>query len=329
MIYFWPKKLARVSLTYCLCLIFTCFTLSASANERIVNILDGSFADMQINNIQVLDATLVGERIIMVGEQGLILLSDDQGENWLSAVTNTKVTLTAVHFNDKDNGWAVGHRGILLQSQDGGKTWLRVQVDLPDNNAFFDVLFENENKGIALAAFGIIAETTDGGRTWISRTILHEDEFFDMHLYGVAVLENDTMIIASEQGNLLRSTDAGKNWQLIDSPYEGSYFGVLTANNNRILVYGMRGNIYSSDDAGDSWTKIELGGKMAIQGATLWADGRIAIAGSGSYIAISNDNGSSFKRIPINGRADMISAFDAGKTNIMTFGLRGFSKRSY
>lgn len=325
--YLWARKLTLVSLTSLLCLILMSY--SVSANSKVKNILDGSDVDIKINNILILDVTLVGDRIVMVGEQGLILLSDDQGENWLRAESNTHIALTAVHFNDESNGWVVGHRGVILRTEDGGKTWLSSDVKLPENNALFDVFFRNKNEGIALGAFGVIAETIDGGLHWTSRTILHEDEFFDMHLYSVAAFDDDVMIIVSEQGNLLRSTDAGENWQLIESPYEGSYFGVLRVNNNRVIAYGMRGNIFRSDDVGDSWEKIALGGQMAIQGAVLWADGRIAIAGSGAYVAISNDNGESFKRIPIKSRADIISVYEANAGKMMTFGLRGFSQYSF
>ena len=54
----------------------------------------------------LLDAVKAGDRIVVVGERGHVLLSDDQGASWRQAKVPTRATLTAVYFVDAQNGWA-------------------------------------------------------------------------------------------------------------------------------------------------------------------------------------------------------------------------------
>src|SRR5690606_9884464 len=70
-----------------------------------------------------------GNRLVAVGERGVVLLSDDDGRNWHQAENvPVSVTLTDVHFVSATHGWAVGHSGVVLHSADGGETWQR-QLD--------------------------------------------------------------------------------------------------------------------------------------------------------------------------------------------------------
>ncbi|MEH6471597.1 MAG: YCF48-related protein [Halopseudomonas sp.] len=290
---------------------------------------DGSPLDMGVNNVQLLDATSVGKRMIAVGEQGLIVISDDGGDSWLRTDSTTMATLTAVYFVDDQHGWIVGHRGVALYTTDGGNSWTQGEMELPEEqNAFFDLWFEDTQRGLALGTFGVVAETTDGGKTWQGRYVLGEDSDFDRHMYAMSELADGVLIIAAEQGYLLRSLDRGETWEEIESPYEGSYFGAITADDNRILVFGMRGNAFRSDDAGDSWDKIELGGNMSLQGASRLVDGRVVLAGSGGFVGVSEDNGQTFKRLLIPGRADIISVLSVTDDQLVTFGLKGVAKRS-
>src|SRR5262245_13814891 len=61
----------------------------------------------------VLGTARAGERIVGVGDHGVVLLSDDGGGTFHQAkAVPTRATLTAVHFVSDREGWAVGHRGI-------------------------------------------------------------------------------------------------------------------------------------------------------------------------------------------------------------------------
>src|SRR5471032_3129385 len=72
----------------------------------------------------LLDATYAGSRIVTVGEHGIVLLSDDDGATYRQAsAVPASATLTAVHFANARDGWAVGHWGEILATTDGGEHW--------------------------------------------------------------------------------------------------------------------------------------------------------------------------------------------------------------
>src|SRR5438105_8021391 len=53
-----------------------------------------------------------GNRLVMVGEHGIVLLSDDGGRSFRQArALPIQSTLTAVYFADSTHGWSVGQWG--------------------------------------------------------------------------------------------------------------------------------------------------------------------------------------------------------------------------
>ena len=71
----------------------------------------------------LLDIAAAGDRLVVVGERGHILYSDDRGASWVQARVPTSVMLTRVFFLSDSLGWAVGHDGNILVSRDGGVNW--------------------------------------------------------------------------------------------------------------------------------------------------------------------------------------------------------------
>ena len=64
-----------------------------------------------------------GNRVVAVGEEGVIIYSDDNGQSWTQAEVPVSVNLTCVRFATPLQGWAAGHFGVILGTTDGGKTW--------------------------------------------------------------------------------------------------------------------------------------------------------------------------------------------------------------
>ena len=67
----------------------------------------------------LLDITTAGQRLVVAGEHGIILYSDDNADSWQQASVPTTQMLTGVYFVDDRLGWAVGHDGLILVSEDG------------------------------------------------------------------------------------------------------------------------------------------------------------------------------------------------------------------
>ena len=247
----------------------------------------------------LLDVVHAGPRLVVVGDRGHILTSDDQGRTWTQARVPTRQMLTAVFFVDAQRGWAVGHDAQILFSQDGGQSWTQQYQDLKRQAPLLDIWFKDRLQGFAVGAYGALLSTDDGGQHWqdISERLDNSEQ---LHLNAITQVKDAGLFIVGEQGSMFRSADAGHTWERVQSPYAGSLFGVTgTAHANTVLACGLRGNLLRSADFGQSWHTIDLAGprgplEFSLAGASLLADGSLAIVGSGGTVLRSHDDGRTF-----------------------------------
>jgi photosystem II stability/assembly factor-like uncharacterized protein len=112
-----------------------------------------------------------------VGDFGLILHTDDGGQDWSPQVSGVTCTLASICFVDARCGWAAGgmaypylhdSSGVVLSTRDGGLSWQREPVLLP---ALRKIRFLTQRQGWAVgcpsAMFpGGVFITRDAGRSW-------------------------------------------------------------------------------------------------------------------------------------------------------------------
>lgn len=227
----------------------------------------------------LLDLVWAGSRIVVVGERGHILHSDDRGATWRQARVPTQANLTGVFFIDARNGWAVGHDEVILRTTDGGDNWTLTHSAPEKQQPLLSVWFRDASAGFAIGAYGTMLATNDGGYTWVTQAFdpqplvppakraapADEDEFSDgpapsdMHLNSIVAAPAGKLYIAAEAGHLFRSDDGGASWKILPSPYEGSFFGVLPLEGESVLAFGLRGHLFESADAGQTWREIPTG----------------------------------------------------------------------
>lgn len=187
-----------------------------------------------------------GGKLVAVGDRGHILLSAD-GKDWQQVPAPVDTMLNRVRFRDDKNGFAVGHDATILATHDGGATWTVAHFD-PASRPLYDLVFLDDQHLIALGGYGSFLDSDDGGASWTPR------EFpvgaLGQHFNSATTLANGTLLVAGERGLLMRSKDHGASWELLDSPYTGSFFGVLASGDKGAIVFGLRGHIYVSDDVG-------------------------------------------------------------------------------
>lgn len=276
----------------------------------------------------LLDVVKAGSRLVMVGDRGHILFSDDQGKTWTQAKVPSRQLLTAVTFVDDKHGWAVGHDAQILASSDGGATWAKQFEDLSREAPLLDVWFQDVQHGIAIGAYGAMLETTDGGQHWqdIGERLDNPD---GLHLNGIAQVKDAGLFIVGEQGSMFRSNDLGQTWQKVESPYEGSFFGVIgTAQGQTLLAYGLRANLYRSTDFGDSWQQIKLNAErgpleFGLSNATLLDDGSLVLVGNGGTVLRSSDDGATFSVFNRADRLALAGASGLSDGNLILVGQGG------
>jgi photosystem II stability/assembly factor-like uncharacterized protein len=147
----------------------------------------------------------------IVGSRGVILKTEDGGENWRFVHRGPKIShLSEVHFIDDQTGWAVGSGGFL-KPENGGEIW-RSPVSDPGRKYLSgrDVHFFDRANGFLVGQHGRIKRTGDGGKTWTPVPALPEGEA--PHLWDIFFLDARRGWIVGEHGTILATSDGGDTW---------------------------------------------------------------------------------------------------------------------
>jgi len=302
--------------------------------------------------------TRAGERLVAVGERGIVLTSDDGGEHWVQRLTPVSVLLTAVAFSAARHGWAVGHSGIVLTTGDGGATWTR-QLDgraiaqlvldaarqqaqaqpgeaaeraLASAQRLVDdgpdkPLLAVEARGdtvIIVGAYGLALRSTDGGATWHDLQARIPNRM-GAHLYAIC-RTGETLLLAGEQGSVFRSTDGGMSFRAVQTPYGGSYFGALAPTPDHLFVFGLQGHAYASEDGGATWTESHTDSSAALSGGTMLDDGSLLLVSQAGQLLRSTDRGLNFHLVPVGTPLPFVDVVEAGNGQVALAGARGMTQ---
>ena len=227
-----------------------------------------ALASAKASQALILGFARAGERLVAVGERGIVIYSDDQGANWTQAAVPVSVTLTAAMFPTPSQGWAVGHDGVVLHSADGGQSWIKV-LDGNQSNALMqadarqrlaDLQAQSNAPAAAIeAAENAVDDTQAAAKFGPSHPLL-----------GVWFTDSENGIVVGSYGQILRTKDGGKTWASLGlalNNAEGLHYNAITATRSgAIIVVGEGGRVYRSTDGGDRWSQREIGGKGALLG---------------------------------------------------------------
>jgi len=291
-----------------------------------------------------------GERLVAVGDRGIIVFSDDKGATWTqAAAVPTQALLTGVCFLDAQHGVAVGHDLVILTSADAGRHWTRTHYAPEAQRPLLDVWCGAGGRVIAVGAYSTYLTSADGGASWSEvkftpapapvriagstagtgtagtapATGTNGEAGGGYHLNRIVAAGTTRLYIAGEAGHLYRSDDAGATWLTLPSPYEGSFFGVLPLTGEALLAFGLRGNLFRSADAGASWQKIATGTVVTLNGAARLPDGAPAVVGFSGVVLVSRDGGRTFALLQQADHTGLSAAVSVGNDLIAAVGEDG------
>jgi len=260
-----------------------------------------------------------GRRLVAVGERGIVLLSDDDGQHWQQARVPVSVTLTGVQFTSAQRGFAIGHGGVVLRSDDAGQTWRplldgrripallnspeatrQAEADGPDK-PWLALHFTDDANGIVVGAFGMALETTDGGQTWRSFAERLANPRA-LHLYAVH-RHDDRVWIAGEQGFYAVSNDAGHRFSTVTTPYRGSFFALCPLDDDSVLLGGLRGTLLRHDGGEQFLAVAPASSQGVVQLLALQAQGQgpraIALVDQSGRLFTAKLAELQFKSVPV------------------------------
>ena len=245
----------------------------------------------------LLDFVESGKRAIAVGENGMVLLSDDRTAWRQAAQVPTRATLTAVAAVG-DRVWAVGRDGVIVASVDGGENWTLQRkdpwqppgADSAGSDArhgapLLDVLFTDETHGVAIGAYSLYLETADGGATWTPRQILAAD--------APAGAAADAPADGENKQNWTFSKEELK----IGDEDEPHFNAIARTSDGSLLIAAERGSIMRSRDAGKTWQRGKLPYDGSMFGALGFDGQRAMVFGLRGHAFETDDLGDTWREI--------------------------------
>ncbi len=305
-------------------------------------LLPARLSDRPTEKLLVDVAALGNGRLVAVGEQGTIILSDDKGHSWQQAKVPVSVNLTAVFFFDTKIGWAAGHGGAILGTRDGGQTWSRLfdgnaanaQILAAAQSRLKKVRGRDQGMDDALAdslqdeleqAEEALTDAEAGSRFGPSRP-----------LFGLWFKDVRQGFAVGSFGQLFRTDDAGGTWRYIgdrlDNPEGFHYNAIAHTPSGKLVVVGEGGAMHISADGGDSWQRQETGYKGQLYGLLAFHDTGgeeiLLVYGFGGRVFVSRDGGTSWTEGNSGVKTNIVAGFVASDGSLRLIDAGGQLLRS-
>ncbi|MFZ2052880.1 MAG: hypothetical protein WAU81_01665 [Candidatus Aminicenantales bacterium] len=260
-----------------------------------------------------------------------VYLSLDAGKTWkLMGLEKTeKISKVLIHPDNPDivyvgalgGTWGDSVERGVFKSSDGGKTWKKI-LYIDEKTGVADMAMDPSNPNKILVSMwehrrwpwffssggpgSGIYFTSDGGENWESLTEKNGLPAGDLGRCGLAFApcrpEIVYALIEAKKSVLMRSTDGGSNWQVVNSnenihnrPFYYSRIWVNPQNEN--LLYMLASQMSVSEDGGKTFRPLTGFGQAHSDFHAMWIhpDGERLVVGNDGGVVISTDRGRSWR----------------------------------
>jgi photosystem II stability/assembly factor-like uncharacterized protein len=177
--------------------------------------------DMRINSIQFINDSIgyVAGNKTFFNESSIpwIFKTNDRGATWDTLYSGDLFYPEDLYFINEDTGWVVGEkvggsyvRGVIFHTTDGGLSWHEQMNVL--FSPLLDIKFLPNGVGYVVGWHEKIIKTTDGGNSW---TLLTPDFPFHDDWNSIAVINDSTFFVGSDQGNLKLTTNSSSSYKTL------------------------------------------------------------------------------------------------------------------
>ena len=240
--------------------------------------------------------------VVLVGTEDYGLFrSTDGGRTW--SRLGEALTEACVNSLYLSPGWDAGgytvaatDEGILF-SADGGHTWQETEggVDYPYVLSLCrrELLVGAYEDGIYRSANGTAWQASNGDLAAHLPPVVCFSDAFERDL---------TLLMASMEGTLVRSMDAGQTWEMLrkDQEYGVSSLAGKGKGEAMVLLAATEGGLMRSRDSGTSWEGVlDTGGipPVSLALSETYDQDNIALAGtSDGQVLLSRDGGASWEQ---------------------------------
>lgn len=316
----------------CLCLSLMLITTPLWAGADRID--TPSLLSLRASEGLLLDIARAGERLVVVGDQGRILVSDDQGRQWQQVESPVSVLLTSVYFSDDLHGWAAGHDGVVVHTADGGITWSK-QLDGRQLNQLLLTTYQ------ALVDAGgdpnVADLSLDDLQFFLDDASVAVEEGPTLPLLDIYFVDNQTGFVLGAYGLLLKTQDGGNSWAVL-SHYlpnpDRFHLNVLLVKNQTLIIGAEAGALFRSEDQGASWVALDSPYEGSFFGLSHYSStsdqdqgdnknkSQVLALGLRGHLFASDDQGDSWQQWVLDSAASL-SAATTYKQEIMLVGQGG------
>ena len=221
------------------------------------------------------------------GFSGVVLKTENGGADWYQYSTPVTSAIVGIYFENLDHGVIYCTAGDIYETYDGAVTW---DLIYSNSNALGDHMAEHNGRlffgrdydylytddwgssfdsvdvgftypegitfvdnlvGFCAGGFDI-SKTTDGGNTWVLQS--------GLPIGGNTIWDIEaslsTVLTAVGSGSIvLRSTDAGQNWNPVSIPGTHTFYRVNWFNESHGIIVGSSDGVLETVDGGMNWTQ--------------------------------------------------------------------------
>jgi len=194
----------------------------------------------------ILDIDAVNTNVAWaVGENGLVLYTENAGETWDVQTIATKNQLNSVYFVTPSIGWVVGNNGTMARTSTGGQNWTVQASGYIDN--FNGIFMYSSLIGWIVGDSGIILKTTNG----INWTAQYSGVSYNLR--SIYFLDTQNGWAVGDSGVILRTSDGGTHWAVQTSGITSKLNSVYFYDINIGFAVGANGVILATSTSGATW----------------------------------------------------------------------------
>ena len=184
----------------------------------------------------------------IVGDNGFIRKSTNNGYSWYTMNSGVLNTLNSVNFISNDTGFIVGNGGLILKSYDGGLSWTQKNSGTTQN---LNRIAGYSNSFLYVAGNKVILYSTNKGENWIIDTTAPKYNFYGCCFIPSSFYGNNPYFVG-EGGRIYK--------RMLDSTFHPNINVLLNGNNinssfMKTGIFDKKYDIYNNSQSGFEWPK--------------------------------------------------------------------------
>lgn len=205
---------------------------------------------------------------VAVGEQGVILVSEDGGAGWQPRTSSGSKAALLYAVAGSTNGtiFAVGRFGTIVRSRDSGKTWAGLR-DIPTNETLMGIYAGDGKHIFAVGDHGTVLRSDNDGDGWAKLSVP-----VGTLLRGIWGRSGATDLYATGWDGVIVHSQDGLNFQRVQAQTNAWLWGGYSDPESGVFVVGKEGRVLRSLDHGKTFRPVVTGHPTAL--TSIWGNGQ-------------------------------------------------------